>query len=94
MFYMVLGCAPYRIFWSARFYDGEKYMSQIDKVLVALTSNPQTPGLTAAMIVKRTGVPKATVAKRVHDLRNEGYEIYTNYRMRNGKRKAYYRIAS
>jgi DNA-binding IclR family transcriptional regulator len=68
-------------------------MSQIDRIATVLNKYNQTPGLTASMIVKKTGVPKANVAKRVHDLRSEGFEIYTNYRMRNGKRKAYYRMA-
>ena len=74
-------------------YDGEKSMSQIDRIVNVLSLNTQYPGLTAAMIVKKTRVPKANVAKRVHDLRNEGFEIYTNYRKVNGKRKAYYRMA-
>lgn len=68
-------------------------MSQIDRIVTTLSQYNQTPGLTAAMIVKKTGVPKANVAKRVHDLRAEGFEIYTNYRKVNGKRKAYYRMA-
>lgn len=69
-------------------------MSQITKIAKVLARNSQTPGLTASMIAKKARVPKANVAKRVHDLRNEGYEIYTNYRMRNGERKTYYRMAS
>lgn len=67
-------------------------MSQIEKIVDVLARNPKYPGLTASMIAKRTNVPRANVAKRVHDLRNEGYEIYTNYRKVNGERKAYYRM--
>jgi len=68
-------------------------MSQIDRIVRVLADNTQTPGLTASMIAKRAGVPRANVSKRVADLRSEGFEIYTNYRMRNGARKAYYRLA-
>jgi DNA-binding IclR family transcriptional regulator len=67
--------------------------SQIDKIANVLAQNTQTPGLTAAMIAKKAGVPKANVAKRVSDLRSEGFAIYTNFRVRNGARKSYYRLA-
>jgi len=67
-------------------------MSQIDKVVDVLSRNTETPGLTASMIAKKTRIPRDNVRKRVHDLRNEGFEIYTNYRMVNGRRKAYYRM--
>ena len=68
-------------------------MAQIDKVFNALADNSKSYGLTASMIAKKTRVPRANVAKRVHDLRNEGHEIYTNYRIVNGVRKAYYRMS-
>lgn len=66
--------------------------SQIEKIEDVLLNNTATPGVTAAFIAKFAGVPKAAVSKRVSDLR-EHYTIYTNYRMRNGERKAYYRLA-
>jgi len=69
-------------------------MSQIDRIVKVLAKRNMTPGMTAAMVAKFAHVPKANVAKRVSDLRNEGYEIYTNYRKIGGKRKAYYRLAS
>jgi biotin operon repressor len=69
-------------------------MSQIDKIATVLAQNTKTPGLTTAMIAKKAGVPKQNVAKRVSDLRREGFEIYTNFRVRNGERKTYYRMAS
>lgn len=69
-------------------------MSQIDKIVTVLASNRKSPGLTASMIAKKGSVPRSNIAKRVHDLRNEGYTIYTNYRKVNGKRKAYYRMAA
>lgn len=67
-------------------------MSQIDKIATVLARNSTYPGLTASMIAKKTGVPRSNVAKRVFDLRNEGFAIYTNYRKVNGARKAYYRM--
>jgi biotin operon repressor len=69
-------------------------MSQINKIATVLTNNPASPGLTASMIAKKAGVPRAAVSKRVADLRSEGFAIYTNYRNVNGVRKAYYRMAS
>lgn len=68
-------------------------MSQIEKIVNVLSRNDKTPGLTASMIAKMAGVPRPNVSKRIHDLRNQGFEIYTNYRNVNGARKAYYRMA-
>lgn len=68
--------------------------SQINKVLSVLSSKGQkTPGLTVPMIAKSANMPAGNVAKRVSDLRSEGYTIYTNYRNVNGERKTYYRMA-
>jgi biotin operon repressor len=69
-------------------------MSQTDRIVRVLTTRSETSGMTAAMIAKFAHVPKSNVAKRVFDLRNEGYEILADYRRVNGKRKAYYRLAS
>jgi hypothetical protein len=69
-------------------------MSQADKIVRALNKNNKYPGMTASMVAKAARVPRDNVAKRVHDLRNEGFAICTNYRLVNGKRKAYYRLAS
>jgi biotin operon repressor len=65
-------------------------MTQIDKIVEALAANEKSFGLTASMIAKKTRVPRENVRKRIHDLRNEGFLIHTNYRMVNGVRKAYY----
>lgn len=66
-------------------------MSQINKIVSVLGRNTKTPGLTVAMIARKARVPKQNVAKRVHDLRREGFNIATNFRvMRNGVRKTYY----
>jgi DNA-binding Lrp family transcriptional regulator len=69
-------------------------MTQIDKIVDALADNDKDFGLTASMIAKKTRVPRDNVRKRIHDLRNEGYLIRTNYRRVNGVRKAYYVMAS
>lgn len=70
-------------------------MSQLSKVAKALRRNNTGAGITVAKLSKLTGVPKASVSKRVYDLRSiEGKTIYSNYRNVNGKRKMYYRIAS
>ncbi len=66
--------------------------SQMERIEDVLLNNTQTPGVTAAFIAKYAHVPKTAVGKRIHDLR-EMYDIYTNYRTVNGKRKAYYRLA-
>jgi Mn-dependent DtxR family transcriptional regulator len=90
---MMLGTHCEEFFWSAHFMMEKTSMSQINKIANVLERNPQYPGLTTAMIAKKTSVPKANVAKRVADLRSEGLRIYTNWRKVNGKRKAYYRMA-
>lgn len=70
-------------------------MSQTKKIANVLSlSAKMTPGLTVAMIAKKTGVPKSSVAKRVFDLRSEGFTINTNYRLINGSRKTYYHMPS
>ena len=69
-------------------------MSQSSKIYNQLVKNTQTPGITAAKLSKLTRVPKSSVYKRIHDLRvNEGCRIYSNYRLVNGEKKMYYRIA-
>ena len=67
--------------------------SQLEKIEDVLLNNTQTPGVTAAFIAKFAHVPKSAVSKRISELR-ETYDIYTNYRVRNGQRKAYYRLAN
>lgn len=69
-------------------------MSQIDKIVRVLANNADSRYMTASMVAKWAHVPRESVAKRVHDLRNSGFEIDTCYRNVNGKRKAYYRLAS
>lgn len=68
-------------------------MAQIDKIARVLAKNNRGSGITVARIADRAGVPKGNVYKRVHDLRNEGYTIYSNYRYVNGERKLYYRMS-
>lgn len=70
-------------------------MSQLSKVAKVLRANTKGAGITIAQITRLTGVPKASVSKRVYDLRTmEGHKIYSNYRKVNGKRKMYYRFAA
>lgn len=70
-------------------------MSQLSKVAKVLRQNNKGSGITVAQISRLTGVPKASVSKRVYDLRTlEGKTIYSNYRRVNGKRKMFYRFAS
>lgn len=70
-------------------------MSQLSKVAKHLRRNNTGPGITAAALAKKAGVPKATVYKRIHDLRvNEGHTIYTNTRIVRGVKRNYYRMAS
>ena len=67
--------------------------SQIEKIETALVNHNTGPGITVAAIAKIAGVSKDTVYKRVSDLR-ESYTIYSNYRVVNGKRKLFYRLAA
>jgi DNA-binding Lrp family transcriptional regulator len=68
-------------------------MTQIDKIARVLAKNNRGSGITVARIADRAGVSKDSVYKRVHDLRNEGFTIYSNYRTVNGQRKLYYRMS-
>ena len=71
-------------------------MSQIDRIMNFLgrADSRKGKGVTAARIVKFTGVPKSNVYKRIHDLREEGHRIYSNTMLVNGSRKMYYRLAA
>jgi predicted transcriptional regulator len=69
-------------------------MSHVSKIAKVLRANNKGAGITVAQITRLTGVPKASVSKRVYDLRTEGHRIYSNYRLVNGKRKMYYRFAA
>lgn len=70
-------------------------MSQLSKVAKVLRQNNRGAGITVAQVARLTGMPKASVSKRVYDLRTlEGKTIYSNYRTVNGKRKMYYRFAA
>jgi DNA-binding Lrp family transcriptional regulator len=70
-------------------------MSQLTKVAKHLRRNNTGAGITVSALAKAAGVPKQNVYKRIYDLRVlEGRTIYSNYRMVNGRRKMYYRIAS
>ena len=66
--------------------------TQIEKIENVLRKYNTGPGVTSAKIASLARVPRETVGKRVFDLR-EYYDIYTNYRMVNGKRTAFYRFA-
>lgn len=67
--------------------------TQIEKIESVLLKHNSGPGITAASVASIARVPREAVAKRVADLR-EFYDIYTNYRMVDGKRTAFYRLAN
>lgn len=69
-----------------------KKLPQITKIENALLRHNTGPGITAAAIARIARVPYEAVSKRVYDLR-EYYTIYTNYRLVDGKRTAFYRLA-
>ena len=70
-------------------------MSQLSKIAKHLRRHNTGAGITVAKLAKLSGVPKENVYKRIYDLRVvEGKAIYSNFRMVNGHRKMYYRIAS
>ena len=70
-------------------------MTQLSKVAKFLRANNKGAGVTIAQIARATGVPANNVRARISDLRNvEGKDIYTNYRMVKGVRKAFYRFAA
>lgn len=59
--------------------------TQREKIVDFLSTGRQlTPGIAEGVL----GVPFTTVTKRVHDLRNEGEEIYTNtIRLKGGSQR-------
>jgi len=67
--------------------------SQIDRILSALYDNTETPGITSRRLSRVTKVPSDAISKRIYDLRQEGFDIFTNYRNVNGDRTAFYRLA-
>lgn len=69
-------------------------MSQLSKVAKHLRRNNTGAGISVRKLAHLARVPRATVAKRVFDLREEGKTIYTNTRYVNGKRTTFYRMAS
>jgi len=69
-------------------------MAQINRVLNYLSKRPKSPGVTASRIASDTKVPRDSVMKRIHDLRNEGFRIYSNRRIVNGREVLYYRMGS
>lgn len=67
--------------------------TQIEKIENVLMRHNTGAGVTAESIARMAKVPYENVRKRVADLR-EFYDIYTNYRMVDGKRTAFYRLAN
>lgn len=70
-------------------------MSQIEKIANYLMRNDTYPGVTASKIASDTKVPRDSVIKRISDLRNEGYTIFSNKKtLKNGRTALYYRYYS
>ena len=67
--------------------------TQIEQIENVLLKHNTGAGITADSVARIARVPRESVAKRVADLR-EYYNIYTNYRMVDGKRTAFYRLAN
>ena len=67
-------------------------MSQTQRIENVLTKNRDYPGITVAALASKARVPVENVSKRIYDLRQEGLNIYTNYRKYRGSKKLYYRL--
>lgn len=67
--------------------------TQIEKIENVLRKYNTGAGITADKVASLARVPRDNVGKRVYDLREWGYTIYTNYRNVKGKRTAFYRFA-
>lgn len=69
-------------------------MSQLTKVAKHLRRNSKGVGISAKKLANLAHIPVESVYKRIYDLRVvEGKTIYSNFRMVNGRRKMFYRIA-
>ena len=66
-------------------------MTQLEKITKALYRNNDFPGVSAKKLANVTKVPLNSVYKRIHDLREMGYTIYTNQRIVAGQSKSFYR---
>lgn len=65
------------------------------KVEKFLRRNTKTPGITPSKLSKLTGLSTSSVYRHVANLREkEGLDIYKNYRIVNGKRTMFYRLAA
>jgi len=70
-------------------------MTDSTRIVNQLRRHNKTPGITPEKLAKLTKLSKSSVYRRVAELRaNEGLDIYSNYRVVNGKRTMFYRIAS
>lgn len=70
----------------------ESVMSDISKIAGVLLLDQSVAGLTVDKIARKAYVTRDAVYKRVHDLRNEGFTIYSNYRNVNGVPQLHYRM--
>lgn len=66
----------------------------IDRIYTQLSRNTESPGISVAQLASRAKTTRATVQKRIFDLRQEGYDIYTNRKLVNGEVKTFYRLAA
>lgn len=69
-------------------------VSILVKIHNALSENTSSPGLTAKTLARKARTTTENVYRRIYDLKNQhGVEIFTNQRVRSG-RKVYYRLAA
>lgn len=69
--------------------------TQRSRILKTLRTSTATksPGISVAQLATRAKVPVDSVYRRVWDLRQEGFDIYTNSRWVGNEKRKYYRFA-
>jgi Mn-dependent DtxR family transcriptional regulator len=71
-----------------------KTQKRLNGVLDTLAENRGTPGVRTSTLRKKLKMTPNRLSDMVWRLRDEGHEIYTNYRKVDGKRVAFYRLAN
>lgn len=66
-----------------------------EKIVKFLARNTKTPGITPERLAKLAKMSKSAVYRRVAELRTEQHlPIYSNYRVVNGRKTMFYRLAA
>lgn len=69
-------------------------MTKLEKIGNILENHNSGAGITPRKLAALSKTSPNVARKCVSDLRQVGFDIYTNYRIVNGKRQAFYRLSA